>query len=253
MSANSWSALLDRLLILQEAASSEKGHGLVLAETDIARTEQELEATIQEMPVNNSLAADQALQATQDILSNEALAHLRLTTAPSMIKRVNDWIRNAGSDGDAYRFDLDAAMQSLRCFQPLEATKRRIKALVDKGIKPQTVYTAEQGLISFRFCIRNEAEHSELVAVSEGWCEFLGYRPDEVIGRRIGSHSTQASREKTFRVFPQFVRDGFIRDEFDLVTKHGKVKRAMVNSVIERDEFGNLISVFGYFTPLDAT
>jgi PAS domain S-box-containing protein len=81
-----------------------------------------------------------------------------------------------------------------------------------------------------------------LLSVSDYWCEMLGYRREEVIGRNILEFHTEASRrcaEET--VFPEFRQHGFVKDvSYQFVKKNGEVIDALLCAFGERDEQGHI-------------
>ncbi len=82
--------------------------------------------------------------------------------------------------------------------------------------------------------------NGEIVAVSEYWLQHLGYRRDEVIGRKTTDFLTKASARYTeIDVLPTFLRDGVCRDvELQFVKKDGEVVDMLLSSTSERDATG---------------
>ena len=82
--------------------------------------------------------------------------------------------------------------------------------------------------------------NGEIVAVSEHWLRHLGYRRDEVIGRKTSDFLTKASaRHSESDVLPAFLRDGVCRDvELQFVKKSGDVVDMLLSSTSERDAEG---------------
>ncbi len=79
-----------------------------------------------------------------------------------------------------------------------------------------------------------------LLAVSDYWCESLGYTRDEVIGRPSSEFMHESSRKRmTEVVLPEFLRAGRVKDvECQLVAKDGRVLDALLSAVVERDASG---------------
>ncbi|MDP4301791.1 PAS domain S-box protein [Leptothrix discophora] len=79
-----------------------------------------------------------------------------------------------------------------------------------------------------------------LLSVSDAWLEHLGYRRDEVIGRRSVDFMTPASRRHALeQVLPAFFREGRNRDvAYQMVRRDGSVIDVRLSSVLERDAEG---------------
>jgi PAS domain S-box-containing protein len=82
------------------------------------------------------------------------------------------------------------------------------------------------------------------IRVNRTELEWLGYTPDEVIGKkRFSDVITPESLETFKKNFPVFQRQGFIRDlEFDMVRKDGSVFPVLLNSTAVRDAEGGYIA-----------
>ena len=85
--------------------------------------------------------------------------------------------------------------------------------------------------------------NGDIVAVSERWLQHLGYRRDEVIGRRTTDFLTAPSaRHAEAEVLPAFLRDGVCRDvELRFVKKNGEVVDMLMSSASERDARGAFV------------
>ena len=85
--------------------------------------------------------------------------------------------------------------------------------------------------------------NGRIVSVSDYWSEVMGYRRDEVIGRRLTSFFSEKSRryaEET--VFPEFFKTGFIKDvPYQFVNNEGRVIDVLLSAIADRDEEGNII------------
>jgi PAS domain S-box-containing protein len=81
-----------------------------------------------------------------------------------------------------------------------------------------------------------------LLSVSDYWCETLGYRREEVIGRNILEFHTDTSRRYTEEtVFPAFLDQGFVQDvSFQFVKKSGEIIDVLLSAFGERDETGKI-------------
>jgi diguanylate cyclase (GGDEF)-like protein/PAS domain S-box-containing protein len=78
-----------------------------------------------------------------------------------------------------------------------------------------------------------------LVAVSDHWLDELGYRREEVLGRRSSDFLTAASRERASGVLPEFFRTGRCdKVEYQMVRKDGQVIDVELSAILERDAEG---------------
>ena len=82
-----------------------------------------------------------------------------------------------------------------------------------------------------------------IVSVSDYWSEVLGYRRDEVIGRRLTSFFSEESRRYAEQeVFPEFFKTGFIKDvPYQYVKKDGQSIDVLLSAIADRDEQGKII------------
>ncbi|HBA87963.1 MAG TPA: PAS domain-containing sensor histidine kinase [Geobacter sp.] len=89
-----------------------------------------------------------------------------------------------------------------------------------------------------------------VLGVSNYWLEVLGYRRDEVIGRRSTDFLTAASRSYAEQVvLPEFFRTGFCRNiNYQLVKKSGEVLDVLLSASAERDAQGEIIRSFAVMT-----
>lgn len=82
-----------------------------------------------------------------------------------------------------------------------------------------------------------------LVAVSQKWLDVLGYRRQEVIGRKSTELLTEASRryaEET--VLPEFFRTGVCTDvPYQLMARDGRILDVLLSANCERDERGEIV------------
>jgi PAS domain S-box-containing protein len=82
-----------------------------------------------------------------------------------------------------------------------------------------------------------------MVSVSDYWVEALGYSRDDVIGQKLTSFFTEASRryaEET--VFSEFFKTGFCKDiPYQFVKKSGETIDILLSAITDRDSKGNII------------
>jgi PAS domain S-box-containing protein len=79
-----------------------------------------------------------------------------------------------------------------------------------------------------------------LVSVSDYWLENLGYRREEVLGRRSTDFLTLASRKYALEtVLPDFYATGVMRDiPYQIIRKDGSIVDILMSAIAERDEDG---------------
>jgi len=83
----------------------------------------------------------------------------------------------------------------------------------------------------------------KLVSVSEYWSEVMGYRRDEVIGKKLTGFMTDESRRYAESiVFPRFFQTGFCQDiAYQFVTKQGRVIDILLSAIVDRDSDGSIV------------
>ncbi|MFZ5587152.1 MAG: PAS domain S-box protein [Thermodesulfobacteriota bacterium] len=82
-----------------------------------------------------------------------------------------------------------------------------------------------------------------LVSVSDYWCEALGYRAEEVIGRQLVEFLTAESRrELVERNRPLFLRTGRLKEvSYRFLKKSGEVIDVLLSAIAERDVQGGIV------------
>jgi len=82
-----------------------------------------------------------------------------------------------------------------------------------------------------------------IVNVSDYWLEHLGYRADEVIGRKSVEFLTEESRRYAeTKVLPAFMRTGSCTNvEYQFVKKNGEIIDTLLSATAERDTDGAFI------------
>jgi len=85
--------------------------------------------------------------------------------------------------------------------------------------------------------------NGRIVSVSDYWSEVMGYRRDEVIGRRLTAFFSESSRRfAEEKVFPEFFKTGFIQDvPYQFVRKDGQAIDVLLSAIADRDEQGQMI------------
>ncbi len=76
-----------------------------------------------------------------------------------------------------------------------------------------------------------------MVSVSQFWLDKMGYRRDEVLGRKSTEFLTEESRRyATDVVLPQFFKEGAIKDiEYQFVAKNGEVFDVLMSAIQDKD------------------
>ena len=82
-----------------------------------------------------------------------------------------------------------------------------------------------------------------LISVSNYWLEKLGYKREEVLGRKSIQFLTEESQKyATEIVLPQFFQQGFCRDiPYQLVKKNGEIVDVLLSAIAEKDFDGSVI------------
>jgi PAS domain S-box-containing protein len=85
--------------------------------------------------------------------------------------------------------------------------------------------------------------NGRIVSVSGYWSEVMGYRREDVIGRRLTAFFSEESRRYAEEeVFPEFFKTGFIKDvPYQFVKKDGQPIDVLLSAIADRDEQGRII------------
>jgi PAS domain S-box-containing protein len=85
--------------------------------------------------------------------------------------------------------------------------------------------------------------NGRIVSVSDYWSEVMGYRREDVIGRRLTEFFSEESRRYAEEeVFPEFFNTGFIKDvPYQFVKKDGQTIDVLLSAIADRDEQGRII------------
>ncbi|MGD8646001.1 MAG: PAS domain S-box protein, partial [Desulfobacterales bacterium] len=81
-----------------------------------------------------------------------------------------------------------------------------------------------------------------IVSVSDYWSEVMGYRREEVIGRRLTSFFTEESRRHAEEnVFKEFFKTGFVKDvPYQYIKKNNEIIDVLLSAIADRDEQGHI-------------
>jgi PAS domain S-box-containing protein len=92
----------------------------------------------------------------------------------------------------------------------------------------------------------------KLLSVSDYWLKAMGYKRDEVIGRKSTDFLTDASRRfASEKVLPEFMQRGFCDNiEYQFVKKNGEIIDTLLSAVSEKDEAGNVIRSLAVITDI---
>ena len=82
-----------------------------------------------------------------------------------------------------------------------------------------------------------------LISVSDMWLNRMGYRRDEVLGRRTTEFMTaQSAKFATETAFPAFFRDGSCTNiSYQFVTKHREIIEILLSATSEKDASGKVL------------
>lgn len=78
-----------------------------------------------------------------------------------------------------------------------------------------------------------------LVKVSRFWADKLGYRPEEMVGRKSTAFLTKASQEHAAEILPVFFEAGSIHNvDYDCVCANGTILPVLMSAIAEYDSEG---------------
>ena len=119
---------------------------------------------------------------------------------------------------------LEMRERALRSVDAAAAGQRRLQHLYDTT--PAMLYCADA--------------ESRILTVSDAWLARLGYRRDEVLGRRSIDFLSTASRAHALQVaLPAFMREGRCEQvEFELLRRDGGTMAVLLSAILERDASG---------------
>jgi PAS domain S-box-containing protein len=81
-----------------------------------------------------------------------------------------------------------------------------------------------------------------IVSVSDYWSDVMGYRREEVIGRRLTSFFKEESRRHAEEnVFKEFFKTGFVKDvPYQFVKKNKEIIDVLLSAIADRDDQGQI-------------
>ena len=82
-----------------------------------------------------------------------------------------------------------------------------------------------------------------LVSVSDFWEEVMGYKKEDVVGKRLTDFFTEASRRHAEKnVLPLFFKTGFCKDvPYQFVKKNGQIIDVLLSAISDRKEDGQAV------------
>ncbi len=120
-----------------------------------------------------------------------------------------------------------------------EIVKRKIveKALRESDERYRSLYHNTPAML------HSIDQNGKLVSVSGYWGEVMGYRRQEVIGRRLTDFFTEDSRRYAEEeVLPAFFRNGFCKDvPYRFRKKDGGVIDVLLSAIADRDNEGRIV------------
>ena len=83
-----------------------------------------------------------------------------------------------------------------------------------------------------------------ILGVSNLWLEVMGYRREEVVGRKVSDFLTPKSRRKALEeTIPRFIDKGYIENvDYQFVTRSGEVRDILLAATANRDQDGKVLS-----------
>lgn len=135
---------------------------------------------------------------------------------------------------------LAAFVLYLMALKELKKRKKVEDALTESEKRYRFIYHRTPGLL------HSINQQKELINVSDHWLTTMGYRREEVIGKKLTDFLTPASKDHAERViFPAFFKHGFCNEiPYEFVKKNGEVIDILSSTFGDRDEGGNVVRSF---------
>jgi len=85
----------------------------------------------------------------------------------------------------------------------------------------------------------------QLISVNQYWLKKLGYKKEEVLGKKSTDFLTESSRKRANQYIPILMKDGQIKDlEFKFIKKNGDLIDVMLSAEVQYDDYKQPISAF---------
>ncbi|WP_121627921.1 PAS domain S-box protein [Poseidonibacter antarcticus] len=89
----------------------------------------------------------------------------------------------------------------------------------------------------------------KILNVNEKWCDELGYKKEEIIGRQFKDFLTSQTEQTYFNQFPNLIKNGHVSGvEFDMLHKNGNKITVSLDGVIINDDNGQMLYTSCIFT-----
>jgi len=139
----------------------------------------------------------------------------------------------------------------LYCCRDVTERKKIETELRNSEQKYRTLYTDTPAML------HSTDSEGHLISVSNYWLEKTGYSREEVIGKKSTDFLTEESRKKAEKLFPQYYRDGYIKDiPYQFVYRNGDVLDVLLSATAEynaQGEFVRSLAVINDITQLKKT
>ncbi|MBC7916005.1 MAG: GAF domain-containing protein [Pyrinomonadaceae bacterium] len=86
------------------------------------------------------------------------------------------------------------------------------------------------------------------IEINDTELNWLGYSRHEILGKlKFTDLVTEESKQKFIKLFPEFIKNGFVRDEeFEMVCKDGTLFPVLINSDANYDKNNNFLNTTAY-------
>lgn len=115
--------------------------------------------------------------------------------------------------------------------------KRTEEMLRENETRYQSLYNGTPAML------HSIDRNARFVSVSDYWLEVMGYERSDIIGQKVASFMTDASRRLAEeKGLPEFFRTGLVRDlPFQFVKQDGEIIDVLLSAIGERDHEGNIV------------
>ncbi len=167
---------------------------------------------------------------------------------PQLLQSVIDQLKAGGvfscrdsGDAEATLKGLQRVAGGLRKICSSGHTRRWIKAAAEREVRHQT-WHGDETLIVNQSSIDPDSGSFLISAVSDAFCDVLGYTPEECIGKPVSAYMTPGTRERYHRLAADFKRTGMIRNvPYEFLTKSGVARPVTANCLGEFGTNGEVV------------